>query len=129
MDCPLIEDLLVGYHLGALADDDRGCVEAHLVDCGRCLRGFIAVKRICETAGDATERPSAAARARLRAEVARRFPPRRRFRLAWLGGASIAAAIVIFAWQQSTTRPRREPPPAATTVDSALPAPETLNYI
>ena len=73
MDCTGIADLAL-YHLGVVTDDERSAVEAHLVECSACLRTYLAIKRAAER-GD-HERPRPEVRARLRAEVARAFPPR-----------------------------------------------------
>jgi len=67
MDCALMQQDLIAYCLGELADPARGRLEAHLASCPHCLRDFFALKRSLEPA-DVT--PSAAAAARLREAVA-----------------------------------------------------------
>lgn len=74
MDCPLSDVELVAYHLGASEDAARDRVEEHLVSCGSCLRAYLALKRRMEQR-DTEQRPSPAARQRLRDEVLRTFRP------------------------------------------------------
>ena len=106
MDCAGVAGHLVAYHLGTVSDDERDDLEAHLVECGGCLRTYLALKRAADRAG--LERPRPEVRARLRAEVARAFPPpNRRPKLAILGRriplyqgvalAALAAAIALVA--------------------------------
>jgi anti-sigma factor RsiW len=73
MDCPLIEGHLVGYHLAALGDEERGEVEAHLLACRACLRTYLALKTHLD--GGGASAPSEASRLRLRAAVQERFRP------------------------------------------------------
>jgi anti-sigma factor RsiW len=60
-----VESELAGYQLGALDEEARGRVEAHLVECAECVRAFVEIKRAIETS-EAAPAPSDAARARLR---------------------------------------------------------------
>jgi len=73
MDCPLIRSELVGYHFGTLDDRAREGVEAHLLECTDCLRAFMRLKARVEQ-GAVGERPSEAARLRLRDDVLATFP-------------------------------------------------------
>ena len=83
MDCATVTSHLVGYHLGLVAGDERGTLEAHLLGCRSCLEKYIALKRASDQAaraqGEASDRPSPEVRARLRAAVAHEFasPARR----------------------------------------------------
>jgi anti-sigma factor RsiW len=74
MDCTGVD--LVAYHLGSIEERERDAVEAHLVACRACLRTYLAIKRAADRAE--LDRPRPEVRARLRAEVARAFPPRAR---------------------------------------------------
>lgn len=110
MDCTGVASHLVAYHLGTVEADDRDAIDAHLLSCTACLKTYLALKR----ASDArpADRPSKAARDRLRAEVQRTFatpkedvaPPnvvplfRRRIPLyQGIAIAAVAAAIAIAA--------------------------------
>lgn len=66
MDCSLIRPDLVSFHFGTLEGPARDALERHLEGCQECLRDFLALKRAFEVSA---ERPSAAARARLRGAV------------------------------------------------------------
>lgn len=70
MTCKRVSEDLVAFHFGTVTEDQRTAVEAHLPTCADCLRAYLAVKREIETAAS-TQRPSDAARARLRRAVAR----------------------------------------------------------
>ena len=76
MDCRLIQIELVAYQFGSIADEARDQIEAHLLECPQCLKGFLALKREVETA-QAGPRPSPAARARLRRAVASELASRK----------------------------------------------------
>lgn len=83
MDCARVTSHLVGYHLGLVADDERGTLEAHLLGCRSCLEKYLALKRAADKAAhtkNEEDRPSPEVRARLRAAVMREVaspPPRR----------------------------------------------------
>jgi anti-sigma factor RsiW len=70
VDCQLIEIELAAYHFGSVPEPTRDSVEAHLCECPRCLKSYLALKRELETA-QAGPRPSEAARQKLRRAVAR----------------------------------------------------------
>jgi anti-sigma factor RsiW len=74
MDCTAVAENLVAYHVGAIEDADRAAIEEHLVGCRACLETYMAIKRAADRA--AFERPRPEVRDRLRAEVAKAFPPR-----------------------------------------------------
>src|SRR5690348_8865692 len=74
MDCAGVASHLVGYHVGTVTEEERDLVEAHLLECGGCLRTYLALKRAADRAG--LERPRPEVKERLRAEVARAFPAR-----------------------------------------------------
>lgn len=102
MNCHDVQPELTGYHFGVIAPDTRGELEEHLLDCPQCLATFIGLKREIETA-ELTERPSAAARERLRRAVARelRGEPAARAWSWWerplafgFAGAAVAAAML-----------------------------------
>jgi predicted anti-sigma-YlaC factor YlaD len=105
MDCTGIADLAL-YHLGAVTEEERDVVEAHLMACSACLKTYLAVKRAAERSD--RERPRPHVRARLREEVGRAFPsPERRSKLAIFGRriplyqgfalAAVAAAVALVA--------------------------------
>jgi anti-sigma factor RsiW len=73
MDCPGIASQLVAYHLGLLPDAEADVVDEHLVGCRACLKTYLAVKRGSDKAE--LDGPGPGVKARLRAEVARAFPP------------------------------------------------------
>jgi hypothetical protein len=110
MDCEVIGPELPAYHFGVIDAGARAAVEGHLIGCRACLAAYIALKRAIETAPG--ERPSEAARARLRrdagAALERLAAPRR-----WRAGrvvlaAAGAAALALLAW-----RPWEQPPAAS----------------
>jgi hypothetical protein len=78
MDCRLIQGDLVAYHFATTTDEARERIDAHLVACTGCLRAYLRVKHHIErSAGSegAGDRPGAAMRQRLRADVAAAFRP------------------------------------------------------
>ncbi|HEY3446658.1 MAG TPA: zf-HC2 domain-containing protein [Myxococcales bacterium] len=77
MDCQLIRGELVAYHFGSVEERTRDLVEAHLVECPDCLKGYLALKREIETA-QAGPVPSQSARDRLRRAVAQEVSQRAR---------------------------------------------------
>ncbi len=78
MDCAGVAAHLVTYHFAAsdLADEDRDAIDAHLLECKKCLETYLALKRAAERRP--LEKPSASVRTRLREEVAEAFVPRPR---------------------------------------------------
>lgn len=72
MDCAGVAEHLVGYHLGTLDEPLESGVEEHLVGCGGCLKGYLALKRAIGRRG--MERPSPDVHRRLREELAQSFP-------------------------------------------------------
>jgi hypothetical protein len=132
VDCRLIESDLTTFHFGAATDTPRDQLEAHLMECGRCMGAFLALKRAVEIGDEA--RPSPAARARLREAVALEFvraAPR-----AWMWGGAAAAVVVAAALLGFFTRGDTQPvpllPPAAAspqTIDSARREPLNLDFI
>lgn len=70
MICEEARAELTAYHFGVLAGDARRAVEAHLVACNDCVKELVALKRAIEV-GEPGPTPSPAARAKLRAAVAR----------------------------------------------------------
>jgi len=105
MDCQLIRGELVAYHFGSVEPSARDRVEAHLLECPDCLRGYLALKREIETA-QAAPAPSQAARDRLRRAVAQevgRRAARPAAQPAWwrrplaFGFAAASAAAVMLA--------------------------------
>lgn len=84
MECSSVQEDLIAYHLAALEAPQQDLVEGHLLRCSACLRAYLLLKRQMDQAGQAdqargaapdteSDRPSDAARRRLRAEVQRRF--------------------------------------------------------
>jgi hypothetical protein len=132
----MIEGELIGFHWGTLDDATRARVEEHLGGCLGCVRAYLDVKRALEREPPPEERPSELLKARLRADVARRFGRRRA--LAWAGGAAAAAtaaAIALVLLLRPITSPTGSAPAPAPTddpsrlaqVDTAAPASPSLN--
>jgi anti-sigma factor RsiW len=120
MDCTAVASRLVPYHFATLSDEDRAAVDAHLLGCRACLRSYLALKHATERG---VERPSDAVRARLRAEVARTFAPRRSRRLfarriPLYQGVALAAVAAVIAFV-AAGRPR------FTRVDEPIPQVDT----
>lgn len=69
MKCDDVQPELVAYHFGVISDETRENIDTHLLECARCLRSFLGLKRAVETA-DAGPYPSADSRDRLRRAVA-----------------------------------------------------------
>lgn len=124
MDCAGVAGVLVAYHLGSIADDERDGVEAHLVSCASCIKTYLALKRAADHASDSlSRRPRPEVRARLRAEVMRAFaPPPQKLatfarRIPLYQGvalAAIAAAVALaapsfFQWARRSTGAHGEP--------------------
>ena len=129
---------LVGYHVGTLSDADQDRVEKHLLACGACLRTYLALKRAADRAP--LDRPRPEVRARLRAEVARTFPVRRRWtaparavlarRIPLYQGAllaAIAAAIALVGPQLVYRVSRIDDHHAATSIDTSRPSAASLH--
>ncbi|MGC4117634.1 MAG: zf-HC2 domain-containing protein [Myxococcales bacterium] len=108
MDCQLIRGELVAYHFGSVEERTRDQVEAHLLECPGCLKGYLALKREIETA-QAGPAPSQSARDRLRRAVAQEVGKKRaaaveaanpgwwRRPLAFGFAAASAAAVMLLA--------------------------------
>jgi anti-sigma factor RsiW len=98
MTCREVERELVAYQFGALEDDARRRVEAHLVACSACVGAFVQVKRAVEL-GEQGARPSDAAKRRLRRAVARELGVREAKPTAWERALAvgIAACLVLVA--------------------------------
>ncbi len=90
------------YHFGALEEEERREVEAHLVTCVPCVREFVALKRSIETSADV--HPSARARARLREAVASELRVAERRWAWWERPLAIAVAASIVLAAGATTR-------------------------
>ena len=71
MTCETLQPELVAYHFGAIDAGARAAVEAHLVACPGCLRGYLDLKRAVET-GAGGPPPPDAMRERLRRAVGTR---------------------------------------------------------
>jgi hypothetical protein len=138
MDCPLIQPELVGYHFATTSDDMRAEIDAHLLGCPKCLRAYLGIKHHIERGAAREERPSAAARDRLRAAVAVSFrsTPRARVRR-WLGRPiplyqGLAAALVAVAVAALVPMVIRETAELRTAAgentDTSRPSPESLAF-
>lgn len=116
MDCTLIEDRLVAYHLAAVEDEEREAIDAHLLGCTECLRAYLRCKHQLEQG--TRIKPSAALRARLRGDVERLVRPtgfarvqlflRRPIPLYQGFAAAAAIAIVVAAALSLPSRPATE---------------------
>jgi len=121
--CDVVASELISFHFGTLSAETREGVEAHLLDCGACLRSFIALKHDVECPEDDVV-PSRAAQDRLRravvGELGAEAPPRR---WSWEASAALAigatAALVAVLVVQSVTAGPGAPPRG---VDEVLPA-------
>jgi len=135
MDCGRID--LVGYHFGTLDDDEREGVERHLVGCPACVEAYLVLKRRADATADI--RPGGELRARLRRDVARAFPSRRKAPvLAFLarpiplyqGALAAAVALVAVLLADGTlrggglARPNAATPEAAR-IDTSRPSAES----
>jgi anti-sigma factor RsiW len=75
MDCAGVASHLVAYHFAAVTEEERDAIDAHLVSCTACLKTYLALKRA--TDANPVEKPSPQVKAKLRAEVARTFAPKK----------------------------------------------------
>jgi hypothetical protein len=120
MDCEVIGPDLPAYHFGVIDEVGRAAVEGHLLGCRGCLAAFLDLKRAIETAP--ADRPSEAARARLRREAGaaleRLAGPRRRW---WRVGPVVLAAAGAAALALLALRAREPAPAAGPLDDSARP--------
>jgi anti-sigma factor RsiW len=111
MSCPHDPSELVAFHFGDVDEATRAELEARLAGCAECLQAYFALKRDLEA--PPTERPSEAARARLRLAVGRELgvlpvPARRRWAERSLAFAVAAAAVVAtvgVTWTLTTRAP------------------------
>ncbi len=104
MSCDRVRPELVSFHFGVMDEHARTEVSNHLLVCSPCLREYFSVKAEIETAAS-VERPSPAARARLRSAVVRqvtgREPPRpwswweRPLAFAFASAAVLAAVFAV----------------------------------
>lgn len=133
MTCSNTTPHLVPYQFGEIPAEARDEVEAHLLSCPDCLADFLALKRQVETT-ELDERPSEAARLRLRSAVAQQLgietAPRpwawweRPLAFGFAGAALAAAAMtvgVITAGEGSA--PRSLAGDVPTVVEGAVPSP------
>ncbi|MBW2457880.1 MAG: zf-HC2 domain-containing protein [Deltaproteobacteria bacterium] len=133
MTCPDIAPNLVPYHFGEISTEARDEVEAHLLSCPDCLADFLALKRQVETA-ELDERPSEAARLRLRHAIARELhidpAPRpwswweRPLAFGFAGAALAAAAMMVGVITAGEgTAPRSLAVDVPTMAEDAVPSP------
>ncbi len=97
MDCAVSRLEMVSFYFGDVAEDRRLELEEHIASCPECLQSYFALKRSVEV----SDRPSAAAKSRLRAAVLKEVEPARRG-LPWLWwerplAVVLATASVLFA--------------------------------
>ena len=146
MDCRVIAADLIAYHFGSTPDDARLRIDEHLLGCTDCLRSYLALKHHFAEGVSLGERPSPAARQRLRDAVASEFRPSAPARAArWLrrpiplyqgvAAAAVVLALALVAPLLAAGRaPSRAPGDANATmgvgerVDTARPAPESLSF-
>jgi len=139
MDCTGVAGHLVAYHFATVSDEERDAIDAHLLGCTTCLASYFALKRATDKSPP--ERPSAAVKARLRAEVAAAFPERvqkgARVRLLarriplyqGLFAAALAAAIALVVptlLREEQLRDVRGASKRAAQIDSARPRAESF---
>ena len=136
MDCAGLASHLVGYHFATLDDAERDAIDAHLLGCTTCLGAYLALKRASEK--HPLEKPSAAVKARLRADVLAAFPkkdarPARVTLLArriplyqGLFAAALAAAIALALPSLLREGRRGEIREGAPRIDSARPRAEAF---
>jgi len=136
MECSLVRIDLAAYHLGATEDETRATIDAHLLECGECLRAYLAVKRHVEERG-AEDRPSEAARLRLRAAVESRFRRsgtgvvvewfRRPVPLYQsIAFAAVVLAAAVFGPMLAADAQRSEPTAIGERIDTSSPTPRAL---
>jgi hypothetical protein len=115
MTCDELRSELIPYHFGEVTGEVRRALEAHLPGCAACVTELLALKRAFETADDEA-RPTDAARARLRAAVAREIgaAPRRWWERPVAVAFAASAVLAAFAAMQSMTSGPGTPPLAAT---------------
>ena len=86
MRCAATESMLIDYYFALATAEQRQVVHAHLRDCRSCMHLYLDLKQAVDGGAELGVRPSAKARARLRAEVAAMFQPTRIQRTRqWLG--------------------------------------------
>ena len=122
MTCETIKPELLGYHLGALDLVSRDGIDAHLLECRGCLTRYLEVKRALEDGQLPDEQPSAAVRARVRADVAALvLPQKRRWRPAYVVGlAAAAAALFAFAFELGAGKLHLKPAPSPAQTEAPL---------
>jgi hypothetical protein len=102
------------FYLGALEEDELDAAQAHLLACRTCLSEYLSAKRRVDSAAAFDERPSPAARHRLRTEVSHRLRPAFYRPRVWAAVAAIAALLFFFVWL------RNRPPDTATEARETL---------
>jgi anti-sigma factor RsiW len=110
MDCARLKDKLIGYHFGALADDETDAIDEHLLSCAACLRTYLTLKRANRSA---EHRPSAEMRARLRQNVKAAVAKQKKAHFLFrripvyqgLAAAALAAAVTLVAPKLADLRP------------------------
>ena len=150
MDCRLIQGELIAYYFATTSEEQRGVVDEHLVACTSCLRAYLRMKHEIEhrhgdsamKSGDQArgEKPSAATKRRLRADVEAAFRPKTsdRVRL-WLRrpiplyqGIAAAAVAVLLASAgpilANAIDSNDEKSASSERIDSSRPSPESLSF-
>jgi hypothetical protein len=136
MECSLARIDLAAYHLGATDEDAREAIDAHLLECGDCLRAYLAVKRHVEERG-VHDQPGDVARARLRSAVEARFRKsntgivfewfRRPVPLYQsIAFAAVVLAAAVLAPMLATHRNAQEPTAIGERIDTSSPTPRAL---
>ncbi len=74
MDCNVSRLEMVTFYFGDVGEDRRIELEEHIASCPECLQSYFALKRSVEM----SDRPSAAAKNRLRAAVSKEVEPAQR---------------------------------------------------
>jgi anti-sigma factor RsiW len=134
MDCTVVAENLVAYHVGTVDDGTLEAIEGHLVGCRACLETYMAIKRASDR--EVFKRPRPEVRDRLRAEVVKAFPKKKsnvvplsffRRRIPLYQGvalAAIAAAITLAA--PSVMKRIKRPNAPAAMVDTSRTHAESL---
>ncbi len=117
MDCSACNERLIDYHFAELAPAERREVAGHLGDCGRCATEYCRLHADLAGFRDFAEAaPRREVAERLRARVAREFPPpwwrrlspRGAFGLAYPALLAVTVLLLVWALLRSPPMPAAE---------------------